>query len=577
MKFLNRVLIPVAATLLAGFAQADWIAQSDIHAREVLEAQAAFSPESVSQHGMIQFDAEIADLNPNVYDRYLAVSSALQAKLEKNLESEKDPKVRQDLEILRQSLADEDESEMLARKYLIPFYNMHKRLFNSFNALLDPRSDKARYSSALTRLQKYSGATAGFSPITELAVARTQERFEVEGLVGPYRGQLETELENAEQYVAGIRSVFENAELDGWQENFALLESQLSDYKIWVQKTLLPRARSENQLPEAVYANNLKNYGVRSTPEALIKEALFNYQFIRSEMKALAWKIAEDREWSDKSLVSVLRELKKEQIPQDKILQVYKQRLATIEDIIRRENLITLPKRDANIRLATPAESAAIPAPFMSPPQLINNTGQFGEFVLVQSNSAAKGDAVMDDWSHYAITWALTVHEARPGHELQFASLVENGTSLARALFARNSANSEGWGLYAESIMHEFMPPEAQLFNLYTRLMRAARMFMDPMVNTGKMTHAQAIEFMTQQFTLSPAMAGSEADRYAFWAPGQATSYFYGYMNLMRLRTELEIALGDQFDQRKFHDTILKQGLLPPDLLREAVLSEFIK
>jgi len=125
--------------------------------------------------------------------------------------------------------------------------------------------------------------------------------------------------------------------------------------------------------------------------------------------------------------------------------------------------------------------------------------------------------------------------------------------------------------------MQEFMPPEAQLFNLYTRLMRAARMFMDPMVNTGKMTHAQAIKFMTEQFALSPAMAGSEADRYAFWAPGQATSYFYGYMNLMRLRTELEIALGDQFDQREFHDTVLKQGILPPDLLREAVLSEFIK
>ena len=75
-----------------------------------------------------------------------------------------------------------------------------------------------------------------------------------------------------------------------------------------------------------------------------------------------------------------------------------------VREIIRREDIITLPERDAGIRLATEAEAAAIPASFMSPPQLINNTGQYGEFVLVQSNPALKGDAVMDDWSHDAIT-----------------------------------------------------------------------------------------------------------------------------------------------------------------------------
>jgi uncharacterized protein (DUF885 family) len=294
-------------------------------------------------------------------------------------------------------------------------------------------------------------------------------------------------------------------------------------------------------------------------------------------MKALAYSIAEKRGWEDKRLVPVMRKLKEEQIPQDELLAVYKARLAQIEEIIRREDIITLPERDASIRMATEAESAAIPASFMSPPQLINNTGQYGEFVLVQSNPAMEADAFMDDWSHDAITWALTVHEARPGHELQFASLVENGTSLTRALFAFNSANAEGWGLYAEAIMHEYLPQEAQLFNLFTRLMRAARMFMDPMVNTGQLTPEEAVDFMVEQTALSLPMASSEADRYSFRAPGQATSYYFGYMNLMRLRTEVEIRMGDAFNQREFHDFILEQGLLPPDLLREAVLERFVQ
>jgi uncharacterized protein (DUF885 family) len=71
-------------------------------------------------------------------------------------------------------------------------------------------------------------------------------------------------------------------------------------------------------------------------------------------------------------------------------------------------------------------------------------------------------------------------------------------------------------------------------------------------------------------------MARSEADRYAFLAPGQATSYYYGYRNLQRLRTEVEMALGERFKQRPYHDFILAQGLLPPELLREAVLEEFV-
>jgi uncharacterized protein (DUF885 family) len=273
----------------------------------------------------------------------------------------------------------------------------------------------------------------------------------------------------------------------------------------------------------------------------------------------------------------VLAELKKAQIPQDKIMDVYKSRLATIEGMIREHDIITLPDRDASIRLATEAESASIPAPFMSPPQLVGNTGQYGEFVLVQNNPALEGeDSQMDDWSHDSVTWALTVHEARPGHELQFASLVENGTSLARSTYAFNSANVEGWGLYSETIMMEHLPLEGQLFTLFTRLQRAGRMFMDPMVNLGLLTPEAAIDFMMNQIGLSKAMASSEADRYAFLAPGQATSYYYGYRNLERLRTEVEMALGDRFNQRKYHDFVLRQGLLPPELLRQAVLEDFV-
>ena len=575
MRSFSRLAIVLLGAAFACAASADWIEQSNVNAMMVLQSQAKFEPESVARTGLSQFDADIIDLNPDYNERQTASDRLLLAELNKRLALKQDPKVREDLEILIQALEDGIETRRIGTAYLLPYYDIHELLFFSFNFLLDPRNDKARFANALERLRKYNGSVDGYTPITELARARSEERFAVRGLLGPYRPELDADLADAPRYIAGIRDLFQQAGLEGWQEDMALLETQLDEYLAWLRADMLPRARPDNLLPAEVYANQLKNYGVRAAPEQLIADAQYSYQLIRNQMDAQARAIADQRGWDDKSLLGVIRKLKQAQIPPEKLLALYKQRLAEVEDIIRREDIITLPQRDASIRLATEAESAAIPAPFMSPPQLINNTGQYGEFVLVQSNPTLKGDALMDDWSHDAVTWSLTTHEARPGHELQFASLVENGTSLARALFADNSANSEGWALYAESIMQPYLPLEAQLFSSYFQAWRAARMFLDPMVNTGQLTPVQARDFLVEQFALSPAMASSEADRYAFRAPGQATSYYYGFTAMLRLRTELEIALGDRFNQREFHDFILEQGFLPPDLMREAALARF--
>jgi uncharacterized protein (DUF885 family) len=133
----------------------------------------------------------------------------------------------------------------------------------------------------------------------------------------------------------------------------------------------------------------------------------------------------------------------------------------------------------------------------------------------------------------------------------------------------------EGWGLYSEAIVYPFMPPEGKLISLQLRLQRAARAFLDPELQQGKWTFDKARAFLMKEVGLSPGFAKSEIERYTFRAPGQATSYYYGYLKLEALRHEIELKLGPKFDARRFHDFILSQGLLPPDLMREAVLKEF--
>ena len=77
----------------------------------------------------------------------------------------------------------------------------------------------------------------------------------------------------------------------------------------------------------------------------------------------------------------------------------------------------------------------------------------------------------------------------------------------------------------------------------------------------------------------SHAFAEEEVERYTYRAPGQANSYFYGYTKLIELREDTEKTLSARavkFDQKKFHDFILAQGLLPPNLMRQAVMEQFV-
>jgi uncharacterized protein (DUF885 family) len=214
----------------------------------------------------------------------------------------------------------------------------------------------------------------------------------------------------------------------------------------------------------------------------------------------------------------------------------------------------------------------------MQPPPLANNHGERGTFVLTTGNPPVDGGQTVgyDDFTFKAAAWTLTSHEGRPGHELQFSAMVERGVSEARSIFAFNSVNVEGWALYAEAEMRPYEPLDGQLVALSARLLRAARAFLDPMLNLGLISRERAHDILTQDVCLSEAMARQEIDRYTFRSPGQATAYFYGYLKIMELRTATEVTLGPKFDRKAFNNFIIGQGLLPPELLEKAVREQFI-
>jgi hypothetical protein len=584
---LTAVLMSVAAASpgTAGPAAPDpataapraWVARSDAYSQKLLQVIARFAPEDASFVGVEGFDEQIVDLKPGFETRADTAMRGVLAAYQQDLGTETDPKVRQDLAILMHATKLEIDEREVDHRLFLPYFALDQTVFQGLRTLLDEQATPQRRQAALVRLRKYAGLEPGTQPVTELAIAATRERLGNAKLLGPARDKVERDLQNGATYRDGIGKLFQKFALQGYEPAYKKLVEQLVAYDDFVRREMLPRARTDFRLPAEAYALRLQHSGIDMPIDELVSRAQVSFREIQNEMQTLAPLIAKERGLPSNDYRDVIRELKKNQIVGDAIKAHYEQRIAQIEEIIRREKIVSLPNRPMRLRMASEAESAAIPAPNMHPPRLIGNTGEMGEFVLPLRIPGKGGKTLeFDDFSHAGESWTLTAHEGRPGHELQFAHLVEGGISIARAIFAFNSVNVEGWALYSESEMKPYEPLDGQMFALQNRLTRAARAILDPGLQRGTISQEEAFRVLEQDVVASHALATEEVERYTFQSPGQAPSYFCGYQRLMEMRTETERALGARFDRQRYHDFVLGQGLVPPSLLRQAVLEEFV-
>jgi uncharacterized protein (DUF885 family) len=555
-----------------------WIAVSDGYTQQLLAVQLKHHPEQGSAEGLSQFDEQVSTPTLADFKVERSETEAVLAKLKAAKATEKDENVREDLAILEKAIDLQFRTEDYNEQHDVDFMNTSEQVFGGLKTLLDDQVAAGRRQAAVVRLRKYAGDEPGFTPLTEILKQRETDKMAKPDMLYPSRGEIETELGRNQSYIEGIPALFTKYKVTGWEEPYGKLKVELTNYDAWVRATILPKARTDFRLPPAEYALSLENFGVDIPPAQIASMAHAAFTEYQGQMAVLAAEIAKSHGWPSSDYRDVIRQLKKQQITGDAILPFYEARLKAIEAIVEKEKLVTLPTRPAIIRLATPAETAQQPAPHMQPPPFLHNTGQRGEFVLPLNIPGANGAAAdkYDDFTFDAVAWTLTAHEARPGHELQFDSMVEHGVSLARALYAFNSTNVEGWGLYSEWIMQPYEPVEGQLITLELRLLRAARAFTDPELQSGKMTEADAYRVLEQDVVLSHAFAKEEVERFTYRSPGQANSYFYGYTKLLQLRKDTQAALGPKFDALKFHDFLLAQGLLPPDLLRQAVMADFV-
>ncbi|MDR3747186.1 MAG: DUF885 domain-containing protein [Acidobacteriota bacterium] len=328
------------------------------------------------------------------------------------------------------------------------------------------------------------------------------------------------------------------------------------------------------------------------TPEQLLADAQAKLKATRAEMLQLALPLykqmfpgqddysslpAKQRE--NKIIAAVLNKISDEHPQRDQLIEAVKADLEGIKQFIRNKKIVALSSRDNLKVIPTPEFERGIysVAGFHAPPPLEPNAeAQYWVTPIDPKMSEAKAESKLREYNNYALKW-LTIHEALPGHYVQFehANDVQPLTRrLLRALFG-NGPYVEGWAEYIADVMtQEGYLDHSPKFGLVRRkitLRAVANTILDIRLQTMNMTDQEAMDLMLNDTFQTQAEAEGKLVR-AKLSSTQLPTYFLGQRQWWELRKKYQAANGSAFNLEQFHDAALDQGPLPIEYLEKIIL-----
>jgi uncharacterized protein (DUF885 family) len=242
-------------------------------------------------------------------------------------------------------------------------------------------------------------------------------------------------------------------------------------------------------------------------------------------------------------------------------------------NFVLEKHLLTLPPRSNLQVIPTPTFMRGIYAVggFSPAPALQPDLGAFYWITPIPDNwPKERVESKLREYNFYKLK-LLTIHEAMPGHYVQFeyANSVEPKTRrLIRSIFG-NGPYIEGWGQYATQAMLDEgfqRSPEMALTFAKEELRVIANAILDVRLQMLNMSDQEAMDLMKKQTFQEEEEASAKLQR-AKLSSAQLPTYFVGWRGWLKVRDESKAAKGGAFSLRDFHDRTLKAGAVPLPVL----------
>jgi uncharacterized protein (DUF885 family) len=355
----------------------------------------------------------------------------------------------------------------------------------------------------------------------------------------------------------------------------------LESYLTWLKSDVLAKSNGDFRIGAKVFSDKLKYDEMVDIPlDRLLEIGWANLRDNQAHFKQIAHELEPDKTPSE-----VLEELGKNHPAPNQLLQSFRSTFTGLVEFIRTHNIVTIPSDIKPIVRETPPFMRATTFASMDTPGPFETHATEAYFNVTLPDpkmTPAEVDGYMHSFNIGTVI-STAVHEAYPGHYVQFLWLPQAPTRVRKILGA--NTNVEGWAHYCEQMMLDngYGQPGAgakdereakflRLGQLQDALLRNARFIVGIQMHTGKMTIEQAEDFFQKEGYQSKETAVVETKRGA----GDPTYLYYtlGKLEIMKLREDLKKKEGAAFSLEKFHDEFLKQGFPPVKIVRQAMLGD---
>lgn len=357
--------------------------------------------------------------------------------------------------------------------------------------------------------------------------------------------------------------------VEAFHDSNAQVLAALDRYQTWLQSDVLPHSDGDFRIGAATYARKLDYDEMVDVPlDRLLAIGMADMRANQRHYKEVARRLDPSQ-----TPQAILARLTHQHPEPDKLLDTFRDTLGGLRDFIESHHILTIPSPVMPTLEETPPFDRALTMASMDTPGPFEKVAREAYFNVTLPEAGWTPKRVeqhMDGFNYGTIT-STAIHEAFPGHYIQFLYLQRQPDKVRKLV--QCSTCAEGWAHYTEQMMldegYGHGDLSLRLGQLQDALLRDARLVVGIQMHRGRMSIQQAIAFIHKEGYQSEANARVEALR----GTSDPTYLYYtvGKLEILKLRADW-YRRHPHATLQQFHDEFLRQGVIPIKLIRVRML-----